>query len=336
MRVLYVALTRAKEKLILTGIEKDYKKSIEKKEELLNSYKESDKNGKINKNIVQRYISYLDWIELVYIKCKKELDEILTVKTYKKPELLKNVLEKEEQKERSLEEKLKNIDEKHKEEIKAKLDWEYGYKMLEKVLTKTSVTAIKNMKLDLEEEKGANYKVPEFMKEEKKLTSTEKGTLMHMSLQKLDITIDYDKKEIEKLADSLLERNIINKMQREAVDIEKIYKFTKTDIWRNLKTAKKVERERPFYITIPAKEIYGEDIEEEILVQGIIDLYYITDKDELVLVDYKTDRVREEAELISKYNEQLKLYKEALERALGRKVDKVIIYSSYLDDEIII
>lgn len=72
MRVLYVALTRAKEKLILTGLDKDYKKSMEKKEELLNSYKEAEET-KISKNIVQKYVSYLDWIELVYLKCEKEL-----------------------------------------------------------------------------------------------------------------------------------------------------------------------------------------------------------------------------------------------------------------------
>ena len=70
------------------------------------------------------------------------------------------------------------------------------------------------------------------------------------------------------------------------------------------------------------------------LVQGIIDLYYITKADELVLVDYKTDYVQNEEELISKYKVQLDLYKVALEQALQRKVDKIYIYSVYLNKEI--
>jgi len=74
------------------------------------------------------------------------------------------------------------------------------------------------------------------------------------------------------------------------------------------------------------------------LVQGIIDLYYINQKNELVLLDYKTDYVEngKEKELKNKYLEQLKIYKQALEQALQRKVDKVYIYSTYLDKEILI
>ena len=68
-------------------------------------------------------------------------------------------------------------------------------------------------------------------------------------------------------------------------------------------------------------------------MQGIIDLYYINENDELVLVDYKTDYVEngKEAELIHKYNKQLELYKNALEESLNRKVNKVYIYSVYLE-----
>ena len=191
------------------------------------------------------------------------------------------------------------------------------------------------MKFNLEEqEKEVEYNIPEFLKKEKKITNAEKGTLMHLIMQKLDISIEYDTNKIEELLNRLEEKHIITNIQKEAVDIEKIYEFTKTIIWKEMKTAKKVERERPFYINVPVKEIYEEDTNENILVQGIIDLYYITDNEGLVLVDYKTDRVKEEAELIQKYKEQLNLYKKALERALDRKVDRVCIYSLFLDKEV--
>lgn len=337
MRVLYVALTRAKEKLILTGIEKDYNKSIQKKEKVLNSYKELQNIGKINKNIIEKYISYLDWIELVFIKRKQELDGLLKVNIYKKKELLNKLLAKEEKEERDFKKELKNINNKHKEEIKEKLEWEYKYKMDNNIQTKSSVTKIKNMVLDIsKEEENIEYMVPEFLKEEKILTPAEKGTLMHLIMQKLDINVDYDEKQIENFISDLEERHVISKKEKEAVDIEKVLNFTKSNIVKEMKKAKEVCKEMPFYMNIPAKELYEEDIEENILVQGVIDLYYTTEEDELVLVDYKTDRLTKEEEFIEKYKEQLKLYKEALERALNKKVDRVYIYSVFLGSEIML
>ena len=89
-------------------------------------------------------------------------------------------------------------------------------------------------------------------------------------------------------------------------------------------------------MNIDAKELYKEETEEKILVQGIIDLYYITKDDKLVLVDYKTDYVEKGKEntLVKKYEKQLELYQKALEEALNKKVDKKYIYSVYLGKEI--
>ena len=202
MRVLYVALTRAKEKLLITGLDKDYKKNIAQKEELLNSY--SNEEGNINKNIIQKYLSYLDWIELVYLKREKELKEILEVNIHKKQQILKQVLIKEEKKEIDLSEKLKKVENKQKDKIKKVLEWEYKYKIPKNVLTKTSVTKIKNMKQEIEEEKKIEYKIPEFLEKEKSsLTSAEKGTLMHLILQKLNEQVEYDKEKLTKLIDRI-------------------------------------------------------------------------------------------------------------------------------------
>lgn len=334
MRVLYVALTRAKEKLIITGVEKDYAKEIAKKEEVLNSYSGTDGENSINKNILQKSLSYLDWIELVYLKRKIELSEILEVNTYKGQEFLKENSNKEKKEDRNIEDKVKNVNEKDLYKIKNKLEWKYEYNELKNVLTKTSVTGIKNMNLDLGENEVENYNIPEFMKNDSEITGAEKGSLMHLMFKKLDEKIDYDKEKIIKLAEDLEKRKIINEKQKETIDIGKVLEFTKSNIWAELKTAREIEREKPFYINISVKEIYGEDTDENILVQGIIDLYYITDKGEVILVDYKTDRVKEEKELLVKYKEQLEIYRKALEKALGKKVGRVYIYSSYLGKEI--
>lgn len=86
---------------------------------------------------------------------------------------------------------------------------------------------------------------------------------------------------------------------------------------------------------IPANQIYNKAIQENILVQGVIDLYYIDSQDDMVLVDYKTDHIQKsEQELVEKYSIQLQIYKKALEEALGEKVKKVAIYSVYLNKTI--
>ena len=336
MRVLYVALTRAKEKLIITGLEKDYRKSIEKKEVLLNSYEEIEDNGRINKNITKKYISYLDWIELVCLKRESEFSKIAKVYTYNEKELIKGLVVSEEKSENDLNEQLKNVSTEDIEKLKNVLDWKYKYKIANNILTKSSVTKIKSMKIDLEESIESEYNEPEFLKEKRGLTNAEKGTLMHLLFQRLDVNVDYDEGKILEFIDMLERKGIINKIQRDSVDIKKLYNFTKTDIWRELKSAKEIQREKPFYINIPANEVYDEDIDDNILVQGIIDLYYITDDDRLVLIDYKTDRVRFESELVDKYSKQLMLYKKALECSLGKVVDRVCIYSVYLDNVIIV
>ena len=118
-----------------------------------------------------------------------------------------------------------------------------------------------------------------------------------------------------------------------AIVLQKILKFSQSDLYKELKEAKEVHKEQPFYIYISSNEIYNDETDEKILVQGIIDLYYIDKNDKMILVDYKTDYVsnNNEQELIDKYKAQLEIYKRALEQALNRPVEEVYIYSTYLD-----
>lgn len=176
------------------------------------------------------------------------------------------------------------------------------------------------------------------MREDKEdiITPAQKGTLVHMCMQRLDETKEYTLEMILALIEDLVKREIITEKEAKAINPYKVLEFTKSIIWNELKHAKKVYKERPFFINIPAKEIYDKDIEEEILVQGIIDLYYINQEEQIILVDYKTDYVEKgkENELVEKYISQLELYKQALEESLQRKVDKTYIYSVYLGKEI--
>ena len=218
-------------------------------------------------------------------------------------------------------------------EVDKLLTWEYPKKELTKIEGKSSVSKLaKNDFKDTE----LQMKKPKFLEPVLNLTKAEIGTTVHLVMQKLNFMQDYTKEKIESLLEELVQRQIITEKQKEAVPKEKILNFAKSTLFYKIQKAKQIFKEQPFYINIPAKEIYGNDIEDNILVQGIIDLYFVDENDNIVLVDYKTDYVSQNQEntLIEKYEAQLALYRRALEQALQKKVVETYIYSTYLDKEI--
>ena len=336
MRVLYVALTRAKEKLIITGIEKDLQKSIESKEKELQIY-ESEDNSKINPKILESYKSYLDWIELVYLKNKIKNSDIFEFNVVSKTEILNQTVESETERKDVLKDIAnKKVSKENMEKIKNILEWEYKYKDSTEMPSELSVSKIKELSKDTEEKIGITLKKPNFLIEKTELTPAEKGTIMHLCLQKLNYKEEYNLEKLKNMVNNLVNKEIILPKEAESVNYNKILAFLSSNIWKEMQTAKVVEQEKAFYLNLKANEIYQNDAEDEILVQGIIDLYYITNNDELVLVDYKTDYVENNSEqsLKAKYNIQLEIYKKALEESLNRKVDKVYIYSTWLNKEI--
>ena len=202
----------------------------------------------------------------------------------------------------------------------------------------------KNVKFAVEETKEAKVitQKPKFVNnnENAKISNAQKGTLMHLCVQKMNEKEEYTAEKIQELIDELKQREIISKAEAENINISKLQGYTKSDLWQELKNAKEIHKEKAFYINVKASRMYdiNKENDENILVQGIIDLYYIDKNGKLVLVDYKTDYVEagKENELVEKYKEQLYLYKDALEKALNRKVDRMWIYSLYLNESIVI
>ena len=351
MRILYVALTRAKEKLIITGISNDYQKQLEDIEQQKNIY--ARKDGKINPILVKKYKSYLDWILLVYLYEKSNTEDLLELNKIEPGSVLENKkqdIEQEKTSQNIIEMLNKEANKNDVNQVRNQIEYEYPNKLAIDIPTKSSVTKIKQMKQkqlgvdfesmenEVEQEKSITFEKPKFLQEEKetKITSAQKGTLTHLCLQRLNPKEEYDFDKIKSLIQNLEMNQIITEKESKAINVYKILQFTKSEIWNQLKNAKEYYQEKPFYINVPANQIYDEDIKENILVQGIIDLYFINENGQVVLVDYKTDYVENgnEIELVDKYKSQLNLYKQALENALGAKVDKAYIYSVYLDKEI--
>ena len=345
-RVLYVGLTRAKEKLIITGISKDVKKELMQKQDLLNTY-----GDEVNSKLVEKYRSYLDWIELVYLH--NDLNELLDFNIVNKTDLLKDLKEEKNGKVNVLKEINKMAtDEYSKEELEKltkELDWVYKYKDSTILPTKTSVSRLKEASIEKEnqdkeitaknkvvnveeinlfEDLSQNLEItldkPKFMRDDK-ITKAQIGTLVHMCIQKLDEGINYTIKDIQDFVNELVVKEIITEKEASCIDTNLLYKYTKSEIFNNLKKAKEVHKEQAFYINIPAKEIYNNiNSDDNILVQGVIDLYFIDENSNIILLDYKTDYVAngKEQEIVEKYRKQLEIYKRALEEATGKKVFK--------------
>ena len=324
MRVLYVALTRAKDKLIIVGTSSKTEKKLQEIQAEINAYYAFNKPEKLNSSIVEKGKSYLEWMELVY---EYNQNSGISLNIINKSELTKNSssnLQEENMSKKKVLEKIENhlVDEKEYEKINKLLEFKYRYEKDIELQAKTSVTALKQTK-------EIQKKIPTFA-EDKTIKGARRGTLIHLILSKLEKekTIEEVKETIEKLVN----KNIITEEEKNVLDMQIIQNYLNSTLYKDLLEAKEVKRETPFYLNIDSNEIY-EGTTEKILVQGVIDLYYISKDNKLVLVDYKTDYVtnNNEQELVEKYKVQLELYKRALEKALNRKVDKIEIYSTYLN-----
>lgn len=224
-------------------------------------------------------------------------------------------------------------DETQIKKIASVLEEVYPYEASTKIPTKTSVTRIKQGK---QEQIEIHFQTPKFVQKEEDipLTGAQKGTLIHLCMQKLEEKQEYDLPKIRELISDLEKREIITKKEAQNINPMLVLKFTQSKIWQDMKQAKEIQREKPFYRNIQAQEVYQEEVPETVLVQGVIDLYYKDQNDEIVLVDYKTDFVQTPEELVAKYQVQLDFYKKALEEALDQKVHHVFIYSTFLGKEI--
>lgn len=346
-RILYVALTRAKEKLIITGRRKDLSKDLAKKQEELELYTQ-DKE-RIDNKLVKKAKSYLDWIMLVYLFNKNNIKDIMELYEHNKNDLIKEIINKEETADNInlinvIEEeagKLKNEEE--IENISKELNWKYKYQDETTIPTKTSVTKIKELKnenvIDIGDILNDNKEIKleaeaNFIKQEEKISSSKKGSLVHLCLQRIDERQDYNIEDLKKLLQGLVFNEIITEKEAESIDVNILYKYVKSELFEELRQAKKIYKEQPFYINVPVKELYKDvgDTQEKILVQGIIDLFFINNKDELVLIDYKTDYIEKGKESVIKerYKVQLELYKNALEKSFNKKVSRAQIYLAQL------
>ena len=228
------------------------------------------------------------------------------------------------------------------DELEKDLNWKYENEFLSKLPIKTTVSVLKsleNQDVDffslVNRNVGLQEVLPKFLQDEK-ITAGRVGTLTHLVLQKIDFNNIKTENDVKDFIQELVSKNFIKFEEAKKISSKKIFDLINSDFALNIKKSKKVYKERPFCLQVPASKILkNNESNDKLLVQGIIDMYYEKENGGLVLIDYKTDFVeKDESELIEKYRVQLELYKEALEKGTNKKVEEIYIFPLYLNKDI--
>lgn len=173
---------------------------------------------------------------------------------------------------------------------------------------------------------------PEFLKPEKTISGSDRGTIYHHIMELIPFAANMPKNAVKATLDGMVKDGRLKPEDRDAVNDNKFVKFFASGLGIRMcraEDAGTLRREQPFVIGLPAKELYPDSESEEIvLVQGVIDAFF-EEEGGIVLMDYKTDRIHEDAkaELTHKYQSQLKYYRRALEMLTGKEVKEVWFYA---------
>lgn len=223
--------------------------------------------------------------------------------------------------------------------------WKYPYETDWEIPGKLSVSELKKMSAAPEESDCAFlYQaepvvplIPRFRQEEEPIVGAQRGTIFHKFME------FYDFSRPDELELQLEEQITCGKMSREegeSIRLLEIRRFLRTRTGAKMAAAAQrgeLFREKPFVLGVSADTIHSSwSAEETVLIQGIIDAYYLDEDGQIVIVDYKTDRVTAAEELVVKYRTQLEYYAAALKRLTGRTIRSLVIYSFCLGKEIFI
>ena len=377
LRVLYVAMTRAKEKLILTGTAGKLEKQmlalsrfLDEEEELLplgTRMKAKNYWAFVLPALVRhRAMSELLGEYGILMRKQKGIYDDVSEFVIKKV-TVRQMTEKAvilQAGNQMQEEYLKNwdadkvYDKEVREEIEKRFSFVYPYGYLEEIPVKVSVSDLKkrswhdeseleeNISVSAEEQvEEQEAPVPAFMAEKQEeykgaARGTARGTAYHRLMECLDYSEVESEEQLEVQLKRLLEGQKMTEQEAECIRIRDIKKFVDSELGQRMKKAavkKQLYREQPFVIQRSASLLDDSWKDETILVQGIIDAYFKEDG-EIILVDYKTDRVRkgQEQKLVDLYHVQLEDYAQALERMTGMKVKEKIIYSFTLQKTILL
>ena len=318
LRLLYVALTRAKEKLIITGSVNNFDKLINK----LDYNKQ-----KISPTIAYTFNNFLSIVLTSYIinNDNIKLNVICNSETDISDSERSLGIERSKDRLSCFKEKIKNLKPniKRVSEIRNLFNVD---KYKSRVDKKYTVTELKEQIKEL----NLNDLKPQTISS--KINSTSYGTYIHSVIEHLDYTnINYD--SVYKTANNIYVSLGIDTY----ININKVTQSI-LSMYDNMSSilngAKQIKNELEFVIRDDLKGIENAELKEDTLIQGVVDMYVVTKDNEHIIIDFKTDKVEKKEELIERYIVQLNVYKKALEIAYNVKIDNTYIYSFSLNESI--
>ena len=336
LRVLYVAMTRAKEKLILLATLNDAGKTLSKL-----ALRLTPQAKRIQPYVVRSASSLADWLLLCALRhpdgralrSAAGAGEDIVVPAKEPWEIRLIRPESAARDEAAKAEPIPEAkpDAELERWLEEELDYKYPYDALNGVCAKEAVSDLAGEKF---EARFAATSRPAFL-EEKGMTPAERGTALHAYLQYADYAKAAEDPKAE--LDRLVAEKYITPAQAQAVDLARAETFFAGGLMRRIAASPRCEREVRFNVEISAGSLRPE-LEppmsgEKIVLQGAADLLFEEDG-ELVLVDFKTDRIRDPEELWSRYRGQLALYRGAFERIAGKPVKECLLYSFQLGREV--
>lgn len=335
LRLLYVALTRAVEKLIITGVATSAPSKTGK-------YAQLNDIAEDKTTLLPFPVRTLADCPLFWVLSALKRTELYPNNIIKQNWInIKNVTGLSDLKGEAALSIMDKINNAQKESgntytdiIEERLNYTYPYKAETLIPSKISITEIKR-KMTEESDDTFNYYSSSILKgsnsfgeKESSFTFAQMGTLYHTVMEYMDFDKISSPNDAELFLKDLLDREIITNEELEAISIEKIKKFIASPLFSRIKNSQGIYREVPFVMSMRASRLNEfKNSNSEIVVHGIIDLYFV-ENNNIILVDYKTDKVYKNLqELSHKYNIQLALYKEALEKNTGAKISQCLIYS---------
>lgn len=333
LRLLYVALTRAIDRLCLVCANKNVENKLSK----ISSALLYDAPY-ISREFLEGARNMGDWI-LAAALLHPQGEKLCKYADVKAPHIhsdsdlkitiFNNFCEEEQRMKQSVESE-PQCDFELAKKIKTNADYCYPYEKLRYLQAKASVSRLVH---GAENDRFAFSNKPAFMTGDK-LFGAQRGTAMHHIMQFINFSESVDVvAEIERLC----EWKFITEQEANSADVSAIQAFFESELYRRIMSSNEIHREMRFLTEIPASRIdavqENEIIDANIIVQGAIDLCFC-ENDGIVVLDFKTDRVDNMVELADCYGEQLKIYATAAEKIFSKPVKERIIYSFYLGKSI--
>lgn len=313
LRVLYVALTRAKERLYITAALKDPEKKL------------SELAAKLSLPMPAKLLSNVstpfDWLIYAHLAS---------------PDKIACSIVPAAEQEQGAEEELVTApaDPAVEAELRRRLSFVYPHSRAESLPSKITATELKG---EAEEDEEAvsiaprerrPFALPDFARRDKKPSGAERGTATHLVLQYMDFSLATTVEGVEREIERLRVQRYISDRDASAVDARAIAELFASPLGKRLLSAEELHREFKFSLLCPAEELYPDAEGESLLLQGVVDCY-MAEPDGLVIVDYKTDYVKTAQQLSERaafYAGQVRAYARALERIEGRSVKECVLY----------